>query len=105
MNAFDGAAERLGLHGRNGFPRQDRIQREAQPLDVDAGYIHVVVDGAVIAKDAGSVNHVAFGSDLCVEAVGDDVIRILIYRETKSRRAWRARALLLPLPIDSRSRK
>jgi len=84
VDAFDGAAERLGLDRGDWFSGQDRIQSLAEPLRVHARDVHVVINGSVIAQDAGAIDHVTFRSDLRVEAVGDDVVGILVNREREA---------------------
>src|ERR1700682_5241331 len=67
--SLDGAAESSGFFRRHRPARQQRIQRQLQPLRIDPGWILAVVDGSVIAEHAVLVHHVTLGSNRRAEMI------------------------------------
>src|ERR1700733_3041528 len=80
-NALDGAAEGFRFGGWQWSSGQQSIQRGAQRSGAHSRFVHVVVDGAVIADDAGTIDHKVFRCDLRVETVLQDVVGILVNGE------------------------
>lgn len=67
---FDRTAEDFGLGDGYGSSRQHFVESGTEGLLADAGLVRGVVNGAVIAQEAGLVDDVCFRGDLRVEQLG-----------------------------------
>src|SRR5580698_7615555 len=83
-NALDGAAEGFRFGGWQWTSRQKSIQRSPQRPGAYSRLVHVVVDGAVIADDARTINHEVFRCHLGAETVRQDIIGIFVDGEGKT---------------------